>query len=383
MIPKKILNPKNIVFFYYFVWYVFAPLITSRSGQGIWMHKNVINKAFLMCFMTYSIAMIVLDISIGFTEKHEIFNDTSEIRCSFFYTVIHWGIYLLGFIIYILRTGGLSRWLGDSNTYFYRRGVGQYYLLYSLALTILTFFEGQIRTGKKSVRICRRTLFFIFLLLNSSFIGSRGAMLILLLMLFCESIFKENLISKRTILLCGGGILVFIISMYMRLGDWKFVFSYIPYYFNTFELFGQLILDYSPGWMQTIFMPFLWPFIKAGIISSNHFYDMSVWLTTKYFPNSWEVDQGTQQWNIESDLYLSFHYYWGIPLLILYFVIIAILYKKAFNKGGIWKLVYVNEAIYILSHLRGGVFIYWYWYLIPLYVWLIMRYDKHAKYHFV
>lgn len=173
MIPKKILNPKNIVFFYYFVWYVFAPLITSRSGQGIWMHKNVINKAFLMCFMTYSIAMIVLDISIGFTEKHEIFNDTSEIRCSFFYTVIHWGIYLLGFIIYILRTGGLSRWLGDSNTYFYRRGVGQYYLLYSLALTILTFFEGQIRTGKKSVRICRRTLFFIFLLLNSSFIGSR------------------------------------------------------------------------------------------------------------------------------------------------------------------------------------------------------------------
>ena len=41
--------------------------------------------------------------------------------------------------------------------------------------------------------------------------------------------------------------------------------------------------------------------------------------------------------------------------------------------------IYILEMINILSHLRGGLFIYWYWYLIPMYVLLVIRFNKCAR----
>ena len=69
--------------------------------------------------------------------------------------------------------------------------------------------------------------------------------------------------------------------------------------------------------------------------------------------------------------------YGGIIFVVLYFAIIAYLYKKA-QKKGVWQFIYMLECCYIGSHLRGGFLIYWYYWLIPLYIWLVMRYDKHS-----
>jgi len=154
--------------------------------------------------------------------------------------------------------------------------------------------------------------------------------------------------------------------------------SYSLNYFDTFENFGKLLQDYSSGLFVTFFMPFLWPFIKLGL-SNQEFYDINVWLTAQYTPDTWYAGQGTNQWNIETDMYLNYHFWGGIPLVILYFAIIAFLYNKAKSVGGVWKFIYIYEATLILSHLRGGLFIFWYWYLIPLYAWLIFKYAPDAK----
>ena len=59
-LPKELMNPKNIVFGFYFMWYGVAPIYANRYetliNQGI-----LVVKAYQMLATTYIIAMITLD----------------------------------------------------------------------------------------------------------------------------------------------------------------------------------------------------------------------------------------------------------------------------------------------------------------------------------
>ena len=312
-------------------------MFASRYTENMQAYAESVNQAFLMCFITYAVAMVTLDICIGPAEykKHDINIAVRQDRSG---KMITWTLFFTGLIIFIHRTGGLALWLSDANrAYFSRRGSGAFYLLFTLSLTVIVFFEGQKKAWyERSISYIPYYGFCIlFLLANSIFIGSKGVTLLMFLMMFCEFFINENLVSKKTILLGTVGCGIFFTGMYVRLGSWRFVFSWFLNYFTTFENFGRLIKDYEPGWFRTVFMPLLWPLAKLGILSDHYFYDFNIWLTTKYFPDSWYIEQGTEQWNLESDLYLSFHYYWGIPLIILYFAVIAFLYRQACCKKGI------------------------------------------------
>ena len=106
------------------------------------------------------------------------------------------------------------------------------------------------------------------------------------------------------------------------------------------------------------------------------FRSMSIWLTNIYYPDSW-VKGGTHQWPIEADMYFNYMFVFGFPILGLYFWIIAKLYKLAQKKGGVWMFIYINEWFDIIGHLRGGIFLHIYWYLIPLYIILVLI-DKYC-----
>lgn len=204
----------------------------------------------------------------------------------------------------------------------------------------------------------------------------------MILVLFADRVIKLDTLDRKSLLIIFSGLTVFVVGMIVRLGDLMRIslsvsVNQILNYFDTFENLLILLRDFSPDIGKTFFLPLNWPLVKMGVTAFSPFYDMSVWLTTEYYPESW-LNGGTTQWPIEADMYMSFMFWGGIPVLILYFGIIAYIYKKAQDKG-IWQFIYIIEGFYILSHLRGGFLIYWYYWLIPLYIWLVMRYGRKNK----
>lgn len=340
-------------------------------------YKDSVGPAFLMCYVVYVVAMTTLDFGIGkdYTLIMEDSPFPQQKTATKVFTIV---LFVMGLSLFIQHSGGINLWL--TNAYaaqFNKRGAGHYFLLYSLSFIVLEFLAGQ---GKKKSRvILNRAIAIILLGLNFALLGSKLTVLTVFILIFAKEILETQLISKWSVIIGIGGLVVFIGGLVIRLGSLNFVLSYFFNYFDTLENFGVLLEDYKPDFFRTFWMPFLWPFIKMGI-SNSEFYDFSVWLTTEYTPDTWYEGQGTNQWNIESDMYLNYHFWGGIPLVILYFIIIAFLYKKAMKVGGIWQLIYIYEAMMIMSHLRGGLFIYWYWYLIPLYTWLILRFAPDSKY---
>lgn len=385
MMPKKLMNPKNFVFVYYFVFYGVAPLVANRYANMYEVYGSLVNKAYVLCFTTYAISMTTLNICLnrceeklkGTEQEQRVLSEKKNVLSNID-RIVYFLLLVVGLVIYIQKTGGLERWLTNPDAAFFsRRGSGLYYLMFTNMLMILLFLDNQNKLKTKK-DIAKRVSYIVLLLGLSIFIGSRSTTFIMVLMLFSYTIMQLNLINAKSIGLVGIGAGIFIAGMYIRQDHLMTTLAQtIATFFDYFDTFKNLLIslkDFPPAFGLTVLLPFNWILMKFGVYIGVPYHDMSIWLTDTYYPDSWAVG-GTTQWPIETDMYLSFMYYGGIPLVVLYFVVIAYLYRRAQEKG-VWRFIYINEAMMIISHLRGGIFIFWYFWLIPLYLWLIFRYDK-------
>ena len=66
LFPQKLMNPKNLVFAYYFVWYCLGPIFANRY-QDIYERFGTdrVNTALVLCFVTYAFAMFTLEWFLG------------------------------------------------------------------------------------------------------------------------------------------------------------------------------------------------------------------------------------------------------------------------------------------------------------------------------
>jgi len=392
-LPRKLFNPKNMVFAYYFIWYCLCTIFANRYKM---MYAdfgfNRVNTAYLMCFITYTFIMITLEIMLYNTEKKvtrekyrtkaqgesEAQGNIYRQKLSPLLKMFLWGCLITGLYFYVYRTGGLNFWITNPNdAFFSRRGSGMYYLFFTNSLILLMYFEGQ--TELKSLKsYLRRILYFVVFAACYIFIGSRSTTFMILLILLSNMVLNLKLRSKNGFFLVLIGTVIFVVGMYVRsgpdvMGDLTSSVSSILNYFDTFENLLITLRDFEPSFGRTVLLPLNWLPMKLGVYFGQPFYDMSIWLTTVYYPDSW-MNGGTTQWPIEADMYFSFYFIFGIPFVMLYFAIIACIYKKA-QVRSVWRLIYVIEAFYIVSHLRGGLLIFWYYWLVPIYLWLIYKYD--------
>lgn len=376
-LPSNLMNPKNFVFGYYFMWYAVAPLFANRYKDLSSRGADVI-KAYGMFFLTFSIAMLTLDYVEKKREKHvKIINVKTSLTLSektFFGLV-----YVASLAIYIKRTGGLKLWLTNPNAAFFSRGgSGFLYLLFEYAALILLFYG-----GKKS-GLVKKMPYVLFCIVTMYFCGSKFTMMLFVFMLISDTLMELRLFEKKSILLVSLGIIVFILGMYIRVGQYMksidAVVSTCLNYFDTLDEFLILLEDYAGSFFKTLFYPLNWLLLKFGMYIDEPYYDTSIWLTTIYYPDSW-AGGGTHQWPLEAYLYINFHYWLGIPFVILYFLIIGWIYKKGKTEKGVWRFICINECVTIGSHLRGGLFNYWYIYLLPFYLLLIF-WEKRTKTYF-
>lgn len=384
MIPKKLLNPKNFVFFYYVIFYGMAPLFALRYSSMYSEFGQFVNKAYFMSFLVYDIAMLTLHLCLWnyeHTEKEESEREKEDIIP---FSNVGKGIlsiaFLITLMIYIKKTGGWQNWMEDANAAFFsRKGSGLWYLAFTKIAMIFVFLANANKISSKKDFI-KRLLYVVFVLLISSFVGSRSTIFVMLLMLFSYQVMELDLFNVKSYAIAGAGLAIFAIGMVARMKDQigGQIANFLKLTLNYFDTFENLLIslrDFSPSFGQTVFLPLNWILMKLGdyyIVEPYH--DMSIWLTNIYYPESW-MNGGTRQWPIETDAYLSFFFYGGLPLIALYFCVMAYLYIRA-QRNSVWRFIYINEAMMIISHLRGGLFIFWYFWLIPLYILLLWRYNE-------
>lgn len=374
VIPNNFYNPKNFVMGYYFMWYGVAPLLASRYAILEDGDHNVA-KAYSMFLVTFSCAMLTLD----FVEKRKYFENKivkEKKKLNLLELVGLIAIYVFALSIYIKRTGGLSLWLSNANDAFFSRGgSGFLYLMFEYAALLIFFFEGKKRGMLKKIiliGLCGITMYFC---------GSKSIMMLFLFMLFSTQILSIKLFDLKSILVIIVGIIVFFFGMYIRAGQYmssiKLALSVSLGYFDTLDEFLLLLKEFPSDIFRTIYFPVNWLLMKLGIHIGLPYYDTSIWLTSIYYPESW-AGGGTHQWPLEGYMYLNFKFWLGIPIVIAYFFIIGLVYKKGKDENGIWRFICINECITIGSHLRGGLFNYWYIYLLPFYM-ILLFWEKRLK----
>lgn len=374
VIPSNLYNPKNFVMAFYFMWYGVAPLFASRYASLVDGDNNVI-LAYGMFLITFSCAMLTLD----FVENREalqteVYKKKRRLESIELVNLIM--VYVLALFFYIQRTGGVSLWISNANdAFFSRRGSGFLYLLFEYAALLIFFFEGKKRGIFRKVvliGVCGITMYFC---------GSKSTMMLFLFMLFSTQIMNIKLFDIKSILVIVVGVMVFFFGMYIRAGQYmnsiESSISVSLGYFDTLDEFLLLLRNHSSGLIQTLYYPINWLLMKFGIHIGLPYYDTSIWLTTLYYPESW-AGGGTHQWPLEAYLYLNFKYWLGIPLVIAYFYIMGLVYKKGKIESGIWRFIFINECLTIGSHLRGGLFNYWYIYLLPFYI-ILLFWEKRLK----
>lgn len=203
------------------------------------------------------------------------------------------------------------------------------------------------------------------------FLQHRSRLLFYVILLTLHQSFFLRM-KLKTILITGGlAFTSFMLATFMRASSMfdslEKSFFFILNYFDTYDMLVLSVRDFPQAvTFKTTFMAFN-KFITPVGNSEGVYYHMSYWLTQKYFSDSGVGYRTSFQWPIETDMYISFAYVYGIPLIALYFFIVGYVYRLALTSrslGAMYVSVVVN--LHIFSHLRGALITFVDIYLIPL-----------------
>ncbi|MBF4695139.1 hypothetical protein [Fusibacter ferrireducens] len=381
--PKLLFSPKNIVFAYYLIWYGIAPQFATRFSGYLFNTKEE-NLAYLMFFGTYGILIVLLTLfETLFSKKtinHYLNSNESSNNANKRMSIIAKFSFVSTFIFliaFIEKTGGIQYWLVDSTmAYIGRRGAGIYYLLFTHSFMIYCVAIGYFIYIKKNVKLFFFQMLTILILFP--FIGSKAKVILMVLITISYFIINNRTFSKLTIGIGLASFIIFGLGIYQRNITWMKLNDFIPYtlnYFNTLEMFMITLRDFEPSFMVTFLLPFNKILLHFGEYISVPFSDISVWLSSIYYPKAHALG-ATEQWPIEADMYMSFYYIFALPVLAVYSYWLGFAFNKAQEGYVSWLLIYSLEFVLILSHLRGGLLSWGYIYFIFFYIFALIIFGN-------
>ncbi|WP_348634626.1 hypothetical protein CV024_00270 [Vibrio fluvialis] len=135
--------------------------------------------------------------------------------------------------------------------------------------------------------------------------------------------------------------------------------------------------DFKPGSEFTFWLPFNKFLTPFGLDSSVEYYDMNHYLTDIYYPQAWAI-RATEQWPVETDLYLNFYFFAGLPFIFIYMLAIGLLYKMSLitSSFGV-SVVSLLVTIFMISHLRGSLYNHTDFYMVPYMVIVLFAFKKY------
>ena len=126
-------------------------------------------------------------------------------------------------------------------------------------------------------------------------------------------------------------------------------------YFNVYQLHDYVVTSRDPGLLQTLSFIFTKPLEVFGLVGVDANFDISVMLTKEFFPEQWDLEHGTQQWPIDTELYLNYYgFYLSWMPLIAYAWLEAWLYRIAIvQRNFLLVPIFIMEFQRIFSTMRG------------------------------
>jgi hypothetical protein len=262
---------------------------------------------------------------------------------------------------FIQVTAGLQAWVSEySATYLsMREGHGLLNVI-TIVFGNLTVFLLGVQTfysKKKFVPIIAALL----LMVPLSFIGGVKSRFIFLLIMFLSPYFMRMRFNLKYLM-------IFTVSFFTLLylgtlirtegfyASGPFFLEMLIGYFNSFQLHDAVVTTRDPALFGTVFQVFTKPLQTLGFISDpDANFDISVMLTKEFFPSQWYQEHATQQWPLDTELYLNYYgiYLSWIPLMI-YGYLISVLYRASVLRRNLHLMpIFIMEFMRIFSTMRG------------------------------
>jgi hypothetical protein len=379
--PKIYYHPANVIFANYLIYFILP--------YTLWLVYNILEIEYILPWGMINDWSILSDRSIGhflwmflimylgaifLFDENKLISAFSKLEARkdsiYSLNLMPWNIFfffnIVAVIVFIELSGGVASWLNNySETYLLNRqglGVLNLYILWTANFS--AFALGFVRFVLR-IKLPNSTIWLalVAILISIFAQGIKSRVPMLLFFYFATYLAVKNLKLSAGIFLFLALILMFMFGMYFRSDGFystpQLLLEYLQSYFNTIFLHDAALKDFNSGELGSILIGFnKYLEIYFGSMPRES-YDLAVLLTQKYFPDQWYIGGGTQQWPIETDLYLSFPHeiFWIIPVVIYLFVFRAI-FRLTHKYAGYIIFVYCAELIRMMSIFRSG-FLTW------------------------
>lgn len=367
--PQNVLHPNNMVFGFYglyivlsstlnFVLYLIDWDYVLPWGQQVFWETMSLTVLFQAEF-TFVILFFGLHWSCGNPHQQQFWHAESiQVKPAWRIGLAVLSVVLV--ILFMQSTAGLSAWITDySLTYLTKReGHGLLNVVIIALGNVAVFLFGL--EAKLARRKWPILLVSLFVIMTLSYIGGIKSRFVFLLIVFLSPWFMTMKLRLRTVI--GMGISFFVLLYLTTLIRTEGFYASAPFfiemlvgYFNAFQLHDWIVTSRDPGMFQTVWQVFIKPLQIIGVVSPDVSFDISVMLTKEYFPEQWELDHSTQQWPLDTELYLNYYGVWlsWLPLL-MYAALQGWLYRHAVQQRNLYLMpIYVMEFQRIFSTLRG------------------------------
>lgn len=370
--PRYAVSPLSVFYAYYALWFVLAPMFAGKYAGVLGLPEY--QAAFSLAYLIFGLGVsgILLGEHIAYSGFFIKTDNAAPPRKATILSLILVLFGLSSLFVYLIVqfSGGLAHWMDNPGQAFLSRaGTGHFVIASHFCSLTLAATVGY--AAKHHRTWWPLSLFVLWVLLTSPVHGSKLQIAILLLLPFIPWLVEARFYSLKTVGLGIVSIGVFLAGMYFRdqgvLSSWSLIVSTLNY-FTALENLAISVRDFEPSWFQTWFMPFNKIGIAIGLVDQSAYYDMNHMLTDKYYPERWAM-RATEQWPVETDLYLNFSFFFGLPIMVAFFTFHGWIYGYArqANSVGAWFLA-LMLSINLITHLRGSLYNHTDFFMLPYYI---------------
>ena len=366
--PRYVLHPNNIIFAFYGLYIVLPSSLSLFLDAIAWEYvlpggqqvfwTELSKYTLLQAEFTFMVLYFGLHI---FTKRTSVtVIEMTKLGISKCTILVLFALNMALVLWFLESTAGIAAWINDySYTYLARReGHG---LLNFVSITIgnvLVFTLGvwTQRTEKKMTPIL---LAIVAIGLQAFAGGFKGRMIFLLIFFFSPWLMNMRLQFKTLLGISFSFLCALYLTTLVRTEGYyasgPFFLEMLINYFNSYQLHDWIVTSREPGFLLTAWQVFTKPLQVLGLAGGDLDFDLSVMLTKEFFPDHWYLENATQQWPLDTDLYLNYHgfYLSWLPMLIYAFAM-SWLFIKAVIRQNLWLMpIFVAEFIRTFSMLRG------------------------------
>jgi hypothetical protein len=264
-------------------------------------------------------------------------------------------------VIWLLEsTGGISAWINEySFTYLTGRAGHGLLNIITITVGIVLVFTLGVWTQQSEKKMTPILMAIVAIGLQAFVGGFKGRVFILLILFFSPWLLTLRLKFKIFLIIVFGFFSTLYLTTLLRTEGFyssaPFFLEMLISYFNVYQLHDWIVTSRDSGLFQTFWQLFIKPQQILGLVSKDTDFDISVMLTKEFFPAHWYLEKATQQWPLETELYLNYHgfYLSWIPLLIYSFAMSRLYLAVVIRKNILLLPIFILEFIRIFSMLRG------------------------------